>query len=487
MGKCWECVMVMLKAVGLDDKLFVHKSVKFHVVDDPVVVATAAFVKLGVLSYILWAMFDPGQRQYFAFEVPAGSTAMWTLSSSFPEGIPSMPAGLCDKLPEYDILYGGGWDMLDFSCREYFYGDVVRKMDEARAIQLTTVVSEKHLAWSDCLSDAGTDHSVGCQNRTTTATGHYFVPHVDDAVIVIAHSYNAPISRKSGQNPRTKIKNRKGSVMDTVEEGENIELSLRDLLKYSGLHSLEARNKQAQGSATGPPTYRQSGVVIEIQINYDNRRRLDGNKVLAEATVKFRDIGWSSFGPQMHHFERSDDRTATEYYHYGVRVVVVPTGSIGHFDLYLFLGVIAQFIVYLAIASVAADFVSNWLLGDRSVDLKYKQFDFELTHHKPESWAARMASPTDGGADVGPAPPRWYWREEPGRLTAHDPALVKAPHWVAYDDEACEKLEAAYAAFAKDPGVPDIVSNVGPARDVSVKTMKQINRKTGFERDVLRE
>ena len=35
MGKCWEGLMVVLKAVGLDDKLFVHKSVKFHVVDDP--------------------------------------------------------------------------------------------------------------------------------------------------------------------------------------------------------------------------------------------------------------------------------------------------------------------------------------------------------------------------------------------------------------------------------------------------------------------
>ena len=96
MGKCWEGLMVALKSVGLDDKLFVHKSVKFHVVDDPWVVATAAFVKLGVLSYILWAMFDPGQRQYFAFEVPPGSVAMWTYSSGFPEGIPSMPAGLCD-------------------------------------------------------------------------------------------------------------------------------------------------------------------------------------------------------------------------------------------------------------------------------------------------------------------------------------------------------------------------------------------------------
>ena len=71
-------------------------------------------------------------------------------------------------------------------------------------------------------------------------------------------------------------------------------------MTYSDLDSLEARNKQAQGTATGPPTYRQSGVVIEIQINYDNRRRLDGRKVQSEATVKYHDIGWSSFGAQMH-------------------------------------------------------------------------------------------------------------------------------------------------------------------------------------------
>ena len=82
--------MVALKAVGLDDKLFIHKSVKFHVVDDPLVVATAAFVKLGVLAYVLWAMFDPAQRQYFAFEVPRGSTAMWTSTSSFPDGMGTM-------------------------------------------------------------------------------------------------------------------------------------------------------------------------------------------------------------------------------------------------------------------------------------------------------------------------------------------------------------------------------------------------------------
>ena len=299
--------MVALKAVGLDDKLFVHKSVKFHVVDDPFV-ATAAFVKsvswLHPLGHV-----RSGPRQCLAFEVPAGSSAMWT----FPAVLGGIlhAGGPLRQAARVRHPARGGWDMLDFSCR-CARGDAVRKMDEAGAIQLTTVVSEKHLAWSDCLSDAGTDHSGGCQNRTTTATEHYFVPHVDDAVIVIAHSYDAPISRKSGQNPKTKIKNHKGTVKRKFQKGKNIELSLRDLLKYSGLDSLEARNKQAQGSATGPPTYRQSGAVIEIQINYDNRRRLDGRKVQAEAT-KYRDIGWSSFGAQMHHFQRSDDRTATVY------------------------------------------------------------------------------------------------------------------------------------------------------------------------------
>ena len=66
-----------------------------------------------------------------------------------------MPAGLCDKLIRVRHPVQPHWDMLDFSCREYNHGDVVRKMDEAGAIQLTTVVRRKHLAWSDCLDDAG--------------------------------------------------------------------------------------------------------------------------------------------------------------------------------------------------------------------------------------------------------------------------------------------------------------------------------------------
>ena len=66
--------MVALKAsVGLERQAPPStKSVKFHVVDDPWVVATAAFVKLGgVLAHVLWAMLDPAQRRCAGVRVPS--------------------------------------------------------------------------------------------------------------------------------------------------------------------------------------------------------------------------------------------------------------------------------------------------------------------------------------------------------------------------------------------------------------------------------
>jgi len=487
--------MVALKAVGLDDKLFIHKSVKFHVVDDPLVVATALVVRLGVLAYILWAIF--ADKAYLSLHEPTGTTVMWASPPEFPQnltqGASAMGAGLCDGIGKYDVHYGGSWTYFNNTCREFAYGDVVQKMDQAQSIRIVTYSQQTDHRWGDCLEADGSVRPKGCKNHTSTKR-NYWVPHTNVLSINIEHTYSASFSSGktiSGDNPLTFLYDNKGKRVGKFRKKERMTFSLDELLKLAGIDSLDSVNAKAVKSVVwGNPTYRMTGVVLQLDVNYDNRIRMGGSKVIAKVKVQAKSAksGWASFGPHMHYFERDGDVRGVEFYNYGVRVVVKPTGTIGHFDFYLFLGVIAQFLVYLAVASIAADFVSNWLLGDRSIDLKYKQFDFELTHHKPETWAARKMAPTDDGAAVvGPAPPRWYWREEPGRLTAHDPALVKAPYWVAYDDEACEKLEAAYAAFAKDPGVPDIVSNVGPARDVSVKTMKQINRKTGFERDVLRE
>ncbi|KAH8072489.1 platelet-activating factor acetyltransferase [Aureococcus anophagefferens] len=92
-----------------------------------------------------------------------------------------------------------------------------------------------------------------------------------------------------------------------------------------------------------------------------------------------------------------------------------------------------------------------------------------------------------GGAVVAavagaPAAARWYWREEQARLGSHDPAKVKSPHWVAYDDGVAAALERAYG----DAGASKVVATGGPYK-VDVATMKQVNERTNYERDVLRD
>ena len=81
-----------------------------------------------------------------------------------------------------------------------------------------------------------------------------------------------------------------------------------------------------------------------------------------------------------------------------------------------------------------------------------------------------------------PAAARWYWREEQARLGSHDPAKVKSPHWVAYDDGVAAALERAYG----DAGASKVVATGGPYK-VDVATMKQVNERTNYERDVLRD
>ena len=97
--------------------------------------------------------------------------------------------------------------------------------------------------------------------------------------------------------------------------------------------------------------------------------------------------------------------------------------------------------------------------------------------------AAYAAEAKDGGGDAAAPllpPARWYWREEPHKLGSHDPAKVRQPHWVAYDDRVAATLEQAYSNAGSK-----VVATGGPYK-VDVAAMKQVNERTNFERDVLR-
>ena len=92
-------------------------------------------------------------------------------------------------------------------------------------------------------------------------------------------------------------------------------------------------------------------------------------------------------------------------------------------------------------------------------------------------------SPTAPPLPVASPSPRpsatWYWQEEPHRLTAHNPALVKPPHWVAYPDDVQAVLEAAFQA-----GRPTCA---GANNVVDFAARQQTNVRTGVKRAVLRD
>ena len=96
---------------------------------------------------------------------------------------------------------------------------------------------------------------------------------------------------------------------------------------------------------------------------------------------------------------------------------------------------------------------------------------------------ANAASPTAPPLPVASPSPRssvtWYWQEDPHRLTAHNPALVKPPHWVAYPDDVQAVLEAAFQA-----GHPTCT---GANNVVDLVARQQTNLRTGVKRAVLRD
>ena len=74
----------------------------------------------------------------------------------------------------------------------------------------------------------------------------------------------------------------------------------------------------------------------------------------------------------------------------------------------------------------------------------------------------------------------WYWKETEANITRHDVALVKPPCWVAYPPDIQRQLEQAF-----ESNLPRV--QTGPNYAVDLGSMQQVNARSGFKRDVLRD
>ena len=245
--------------------MLVHKSPKLQMIDDPKVVITQYVVSAVVIVYFLFNIFQ--NFGYWKLETPYGSTNMWA------EGYDaSNDAGLCSRLADYDFVYSPTWTYENNKCRQFTYGEVMRKLEDG-GFYIQTYVSDTVSTYTDCAEDG-----AGCRNVSSVST-NYFVPGVDDIEIFVEHGFTAVQRGVSKLMPKTTVWKKSGDWKDTKNKEEEsfseekpFKMKLRDLLKLAGVDSIDAPNYAgAVADSEGTPAYRMTGMVIELQIDYTNK------------------------------------------------------------------------------------------------------------------------------------------------------------------------------------------------------------------------
>ena len=252
---------------GPDDGLLVHKSPKLQMIDDPKVVITQYAVSAVVIIYFLFNIFQ--NFGYMKLETPYGSTNMWAGGYDA-----SNDAGLCLAAGNYDFTYSDAWTYYDNKCRQFTYGE-----DRAQA-------RGRRFLYTDLRPGHRVDvHGLRRRrdrlpNVSTVKTENYFVPGVENIEISVEHGFTAVQRGVSKLMPKTTVWKKsgdwEGKQDDDDEESFNekkpFAMTLKEMLKLAGVDSIDAPNHAgAVAGSVGVPTYRMTGMVIELQIDYTNK------------------------------------------------------------------------------------------------------------------------------------------------------------------------------------------------------------------------
>ena len=366
-GEGGTCFKVWKKA---RTTVLVHKSPKLQMIDDPRVVITQYVVSAVVIVYFLFNIFQ--NFGYWKLETPYGSTNMWAGGYDA-----SNDAGLCSRLANYDFMYSPTWTYYDNKCRQFTYGEVMRKLEDG-GFYIQTYVQDEVSTYTDC-----GDSATGCQNVSTVKT-NYFVPGVDDIEISVEHGFTAVQRGVSKLMPKTTVWKKSGDWEGKQDDDAEVSfnekkpfaMTLKELLKLAGIDSIDAPNHAgAVAGSVGVPKYRMTGMVIELQIDYTNKipGYYEGSEYVARASIAKAPIGWAGLGGATDFTAHATPSAGNadgsfetyESYSYGVKIVVAATGEIGHFDFFFLMAVVTQLLVYWGLGVIAAEFVASSLLGEK--------------------------------------------------------------------------------------------------------------------------
>ena len=158
-----------------------------------------------MIVYFLINIF--GNFGYMKLETPFGSTNMWAGGYDA-----SNDAGLCSRLADYDFKYSDAWTYYDNKCRQFTYGEVMRKLEDG-GFYIQTYVSDTVSTYTDCAEDG-----AGCRNVSSVST-NYFVPGVENIQVSVEHGFTAVQRGVSKLMPKTTVWKKEGGKPGYTKDG----------------------------------------------------------------------------------------------------------------------------------------------------------------------------------------------------------------------------------------------------------------------------
>ena len=389
--------------------LYTFESPKFVLFDDPRLGIPNRIIQSGILVYFMFVMIMYKEyevkyvpKSHYQYYIDQGTMYDDQISSYNTELCANTIAGKFDYI-EASCAVTPFWCENNIKCAMPTFNEVTTKFPSQAWIY--SYLKSAHTLKDTCdvitnqtYCDTHLNNSTWAKLNLGTSLStslcqclkvdNLFLNGIEGASLTLVHTYTVDEVHHSAVNIKTRIrpegyahiKGPHSKDFKVFNEGENIYLTMNDILSVTGLNSLDVANEKAM--SLYPPTtypdqiatYRMTGYEVNLDFNYIGsvgETIPDGSDVELILTVSGSG-GYSSKGNQVSYKDDKHISSSTkrvEYYddyYRGIRLNLNSGGQVGYFNVFNMIVVISSFTILLAISSSIVALAAFTLFGYKS-------------------------------------------------------------------------------------------------------------------------
>eukprot|EP01098_Paradermamoeba_levis_P006209 TRINITY_DN2584_c0_g1_i1.p1 TRINITY_DN2584_c0_g1~~TRINITY_DN2584_c0_g1_i1.p1 ORF type:complete len:407 (-),score=79.82 TRINITY_DN2584_c0_g1_i1:184-1347(-) len=360
---------------GMDaDQVFDYKTVKMVRIKDRRLGLLYYFFVLCIVIYIV-----VGEvlllKKYMLLEKPEGSVRLSLLEPKTYNRNVSYCSPDSTIVPKLSCFF---WDAQD----------VVYPTIEQTAMFVTTrvVISSQDLICPDGQA------SCAWQTNSTSA---YYSGDIESFTLMIDHTMFGFLTgyQENARGLTGKLLDEDGKEIKNLPSPNQFEKGKTDILQLKVLLDAVKINLDSLSDLGTNESYRYSGLVLLLFLNYDNTGSFDPNDIIYR--IEVRRVKQTEFKVVESIFDLSNDVVRVLRNRHGIRFLFVQTGTLGKFDFQTLLLTLVSGLGLLAAATLLVDFLMVCVLPERDF---YSLYKFESTVDFSDFRAGRTAITPKGGA-----------------------------------------------------------------------------------------